>query len=490
VHQLNPWDAAFLYLETQDAPQNICGVSHFAPDPHGQRLTLDEVRSAVTRRLPLLPPFRQRLARVPFGLARPYWADDPDVDIDSHLYEVTLPPPGNRLQLAEQVARIAARPLDLSRPPWEIHLIGGLEGGQAALVTKYHHAAVDGLASGEILTTLLDPAPDSPQIPARDAPQPGPVPGASEMLLRGLADAAGYPVTITQSQQRMMTSMQRMLGLACEPGQETWRRPPASPDSIRPGGQAPMFGAPPTPFNGTLTPNRCWAFGQVPLDQVKGIKNALGGTVNDVVGAICAAALRRWLLDRGALPKEPLVAMLPVSLRTDEDRGTFGNRVSMMLAALPTTLADPVQRLRAASAALGAAKRMHSAMGGDFLADALRFVMPMMAAPAYRMAAEMPTPSLPPYRANLYISNVPGPPGPLYLAGKQMLTLYPAAFLPRGVGLNMVVLGYLGSLDFGLMACPDLVPDVGSMMDHVIEAAGELAEAAEGARTTHEEIPA
>jgi len=483
MRQLNPWDAAFLYRETRAAPQHICGVSHFAPDPHGQRLTLDEVRSAVTRRLPLLPPFRQRLARVPFGLARPYWADDPDVDIDSHLYEVTLPPPGNRIQLAEQVAQIAARPLDLSRPPWEIHLISGLEGGQSALVTKYHHAAVDGLASGEILTTLLDPAPDWPQTPARDAPQPGPVPGASEMLLRGLADAAGYPIQMMHSQQRMMTSTQRMLGLACEPGQETWRRRSASPGSIRPGWQAPMFGAPPTPFNGTLTRNRCWAFGQVPLDQVKLIKNTLGGTVNDVVGAICAAALRRWLLDRGALPREPLVAMIPVSLRTDDDRGTFGNRVSMMLAALPTTLADPVQRLQAASAALGAAKRVHSAKGGDFLADALRFVMPMMAAPAYRMAAEMPSPSLPRYPANLYISNVPGPSGPLYLAGKQMLTLYPAAFLPRGVGLNMVVLSYSGSLDFGLMACPDLLPDVWSLMDYVVEAVDELTEVAQGVST-------
>jgi diacylglycerol O-acyltransferase / wax synthase len=480
MRQLDPWDAAFLYQETRTTPMHICSVSHFAPAPDGQRLTLDDVRSAVARRLLVLPPFRHRIVRSPFGLPRPHWADDRDLNVDDHLHEVSLPPPGDSVQLAEQVALIAARPLDLRRPPWEIHLISGLDGDQAALVTKFHHAMVDGGAAGEVMTTLLDPAPDSPRVPIPDLPRPGPAPRAGEMLLRGLADAASYPLHMMHSQQRMMHRLPHMMGLARAPGRETRHLTPGVPGSTRPRDWQPsMFGAPHTPFNGRVTQNRSWAFGQVPLDRVKAIKNAFGGTVNDVVMCVCAAALRRWLLDHRALPRVPLVTLIPVSLRADGERGTFGNRVSMMMSALPTTVTDPVERLKAASAAADAAKDMHAAMGGDFMAHALRFVLPMMAAPAFRLAAEMPVP----HPANLYISNVEGPSRPLYLAGKQMLTFYPAAFLPMTMGLNMVVLSYSGSLDFGLMACPDLLPDVWSLMDYVAEAVDELTEVAQGVGT-------
>jgi diacylglycerol O-acyltransferase / wax synthase len=480
MRQLNSWDAAFLYGESRVTPMNICSVAHFAPAPDGQRLTLEEVRSAVVRNLPRLPPFRQRVVHAPFGLGRPHWAEDPDLNVDDHLHEVSLPAPGDRTQLAEQVSLIAARPLDLTRPLWEIHLISGLESGEAVLVTKFHHAAVDGGSAGEMMPIILDPAPDSPEMTVGQLRQPGGLPRPGEMMLRGLAGAASYPLHVMHVQRRMMSRLPHMAGLVRPPGQETGHRAPADAEGIRRRDwQPPMFGAPRAPFNGRLTKDRCWAFGQVPLDQVKAIKNAFGGTVNDVVMAVCAAALREWLLGQGALPKDPLVAMIPVSVRADEERGTFGNRVSMMMSALPTTVADPVQRLQAASAAAAAAKRMHSAMGEDFLAHALRLVMPMLAAPPSRMAAGMPVPNMPRYPANLYISNVPGPSGPLYLAGKQMLTFYPAAFLPRAVGLNMVVLSYLGSLHFGLMACPDLVTDIQGLMDHVVEAVKELSNAAE-----------
>jgi len=198
-----------------------------------------------------------------------------------------------------------------------------------------------------------------------------------------------------------------------------------------------------------------------------------------VVMSVCAGALRHWLLEHDALPRDPLVVMIPISLRSDEDHGSFGNRVSMMTAALPTTVADPVQRLRATAAAAKAAKQTHSALGDDFLAGALQLAMPMLAAPGFRVAAEMPFTNMAHPSANLFISNVPGPPHALYLAGKKMLTYYPAAFLPRGTGLNMVVLSYLGTINFGLMACPELVPDVWNLMDDVIGAVEELAQAAE-----------
>jgi diacylglycerol O-acyltransferase / wax synthase len=482
MRQLNPWDAAFLYGESRVAPMNICSAAHFSPGPDGQRLTLGEVRSAVVRNLHRLPPFRQRVIHAPFGLTRPHWAEDPDLNVDGHLYEVSLPAPGDRGQLAEQVSLIAARPLDLTRPLWEIHLITGLESGETAMVTKFHHAAVDGGSAGEIMPILLDPAPDSAQAAVCELRQPGRLPGTGEMLLRGLAGAASYPLDVMHFQQRMMTRLPHVLELIRARGLEPGHRAPDDAEGVRRRDwQPPTFGAPRTPFNGSLSQNRCWAFGQVSLDQVKAIKNTFGGTVNDVVMAVCAAALRQWLDGQGALPGEPLVAMIPVSLRADGERGTFGNDVSMMMSALPTTVADPVQRLHAASAAAAAAKRMHSAMGGNFLSDALRTVMPMLAAPPSRLAAAMPVPNLPRYPANLYISNVPGPPGPLYLAGKQMLTFYPAAFLPTAMGLNMVVLSYIGRLNFGLMACPDLVTDVEGLMNHVLEAVNELTKAAEAA---------
>ncbi len=470
MRQLNSWDAAFLYGETKFAPMHICSVAHFAPGKDGQQLSLDDVRSAVKQRLHLLPPLHQRVVYVPFGLDRPYWVDDPEVNIDEHLHQVTLLPPGDRRQLAEQVSQIAARPLDLSRPLWEMVLIHGVEGDQTVLVTKFHHAAVDGASGADFITILFDPAPDTQPEPAPAPRRPNPVPGPSAMALRGLASAANRPIEALRFQRKMMASLPQLIR-------------PAAQSIGRRGGRVamPVILAPRTPFNGRLTPDRSWAFGEVPLDQVKAIKNALGGTVNDVVMSVCAGALRHWLLDHDALPSAPLVVMIPISLRSAEDYGSFGNRVSMMTTQLLTTIADPVQRLRATAAAAKAAKQTHSAIGEDFLAGALQLAMPMMTAPGFRWAAEMPFTNVAHPSANLFISNVPGPSAPLYLAGKQMLTYYPAAFLPRGTGLNIVVLSYLGSVDFGLMACPERMPDVWNLMDHVIEAVDELTQAAEDA---------
>jgi diacylglycerol O-acyltransferase / wax synthase len=467
MRQLNSWDAAFLYGETNFAPMHICSVAHFGPGKDGQQLSLDDVRAALKRRMHLLPPLRQRVVYVPFGLGRPYWSDDREVNIDDHLHQVTLLPPGDRHQLAEQVSQIAARPLDLSRPLWEMDLIHGVEGDQTVLVTKFHHAAVDGASGADFIRILFDPAPETQPEPAPGPRHRDQVPRPWEMLLRGMAGMASYPMDAMRFQRRMLASLPH-LARSAVPGK---------------GGRLalPTILAPRTPFNGSLTPDRSWAFGEVPLDQVKAIKNALGGTVNDVVMSVCAGALRRWLLEHDALPGAPLVVMIPVSLRTEEERGTFGNRVSMMTSTLLTTVADPVERLRATAETAKAAKQTHSALGDEFLSGALQLAMPMMTAPGFRMAAEMPFTNVAHPSANLFISNVPGPPEPLYLAGKQMLTYYPAAFLPRGTGLNIVVLSYSGNIHFGLMACPQLVPDVWSLMGYVTEALNELAQAAEEA---------
>jgi WS/DGAT/MGAT family acyltransferase len=340
MQQLNSWDAAFLYGETKFAPMHICSVAHFAPGKDGQQLSLDDVRSAVKQRLHLLPPLHQRVVYVPFGLDRPYWVDDPEVNIDEHLHQVTLLPPGDRRQLAEQVSQIAARPLDLSRPLWEMVLIHGVEGDQTVLVTKFHHAAVDGASGADFITILFDPAPETQPEPAPAPRRPDPVPRPWEMALRGLAGVANYPIEALRFQRKMMASLPQLVR-------------PAAESIGRRGGRVamPAILAPRTPLNGRLTPDRSWAFGEVPLDQLKAIKNALGGTVNDVVMSVCAGALRHWLLDHDALPSAPLVVMIPISLRSAEDYGSFGNHVSMMTTQLLTTIADPVQRLRATAAA-------------------------------------------------------------------------------------------------------------------------------------------
>ena len=298
-------------------------------------------------RLPLLPPLRWRLVQVPFGLDYPYWLDDPNFDLDFHVRELALPPAGANDKLAEQVARIAARPLDRSRPLWELYLIHGLEDGHKALLTKIHHSVIDGLSGAEIMGVLFDLAPEGRELPEPTANGADRQPERTRDAHPGLMGFPRYPLRILRSLPSALPNLDESPVFASLPGTSVVAKVAdrlTRPLSSRESGVLAhtTYKAPKTRFNGRISPHRRFAFGELSLEEVKEVKNKHDCTVNDVVVSICAGAVRSWLLDHDDLPADPLVAQVPVSVRTDEQMGTFGNRIMLMSAPFFTNEPDPV----------------------------------------------------------------------------------------------------------------------------------------------------
>jgi diacylglycerol O-acyltransferase / wax synthase len=474
MQQLTGLDAAFLALETANATGHVGGICLLDPADAPRPLTLARLTEVLAERVPQVPVLRRKLLNVPFGLDQPYWIDDADFDIEYHIREIALPRPGSRAQLTEQVSRLHARPLDRSRPLWEIYLITGLAKRRAAVYTKIHHAAIDGVSGAELLTVLLDLSPDGRELPApqpfRPAPPPGPV--ALAALAAGrLAWRPVQTVRITNELIRVLptiapavsTFVGGMLGLGRGDGGVI----PSAP--VR---------APATPFNKPITPHRRLALRSVDLATVKMVKNAFGVSVNDVVMAMCAGALRRWLADHGALPDAPLIAMIPVSVRDPDGKTAMGNKVSAMLATLPTHLADPAERLAVVHAATRTAKEQQAAIPQGLVDQISDFAPPALTARAARVVfATGLLHRLPPF--NLCISNVPGPNIPVYLCGAKLLAHYPVSVVTDGQGLNITLVGYLGQLHFGLVSCRELVPDIESLAGYLVEELDVLTEAAD-----------
>lgn len=493
MRQLTSLDAQFLALEDGRNHGHVSGLAILDPSTApGGRLTIDALRELVAARLHLLPPFRWRLAPVPFDLDYPYWVDDPTFDLDFHIRELALPAPGDDAMLAEQVARIVSRPLDRARPLWELYLIHGLEHGRCAVLTKFHHAAVDGASGAEIFSTLFD---DSAQgrsvLPA--APNPATTedaPGQLEMLGRGLAGTPRQPVRALRSLARVLPHLDTVPMVGSLPGvarlaattRSMRRRLPRTND----GGvlQGRRLRAPRTIFNDRVSPHRRVAFTRLSLEEVKQIKDAYGATVNDVVVTICAGALRDWLGARSQLPAEPLVAVIPVSVRTREQVGTFGNRVSTMFVAIPTDEPDPGERLRRAHETLRAAKERHKAVPATVLQDANHVIPPALFARASRVTTIVATRHPSHAVANAAISNVPGSPTPLYLAGAQLEAMYPVSAILDGVALNITVMSYCGGLDFGVVVDRDAIDDAWTLTDALRRSQSELVSLIKPARST------
>jgi WS/DGAT/MGAT family acyltransferase len=421
---------------------------------------------------------RRKLLHMPLGMDQPYWIDDADFDIEYHIRELALPRPGSDAQLAEQVARLHARPLDKSRPLWEIYLITGLAKHRVAVYTKIHHAAIDGVSGAELLTMLLDLSPEGREVPASDPFTPHRPPGWARLTALAASRLAWRPVQAV----RIANELVRVL--------------PAIAPALSPliggllglgrgdGAVIPttVAGRPPaTPFNKPITPHRRLAFRSVDLDSVKKVKNAFGFSVNDVVLAMSAGALRRWLADHDALPDTPLVAMIPVSVRDPASEGAMGNKVSAMLATLPTHLADPAERLEVAHAATTIAKAQQAAIPQGLVDQISDFAPPALTARAARVVfATGLLHRLPPF--NLVISNVPGPNIPVYLAGAKLMAHYPVSVITDGLALNITVVGYLGLLHFGLVGCRELVPDIDLIAGYLADELELLLKAA-GQRT-------
>lgn len=472
MRQLTSLDAQFLALETDTTYGHVGGLAIFdaSTAPEG-RLTLADVKRLHVERLHLLPPLRWKLVDVPLGLVRPYWIDDPDFDLDYHVREIALPEPGDDEQLATQVARIFSRPLDRTRPLWELYVIQGVRGGgHVATMSKIHHAMVDGMSGAEIMGVLFDLAPEGREIPpAPEGVSAGDPPGGVAMLGRGVVGVPGQVVSTVRSLASTLPHIDVLPSALGIPGATTASRTLSRARNLvarnRDGQilERPVLGAPRVPFSGRIGRHRVFAFGSVDLDRVKTIKNQLGVTVNDVVVALCAGAVREWLIAHDALPDKPVVAQVPVSVRTEEQRGTFGNRVSIMLVPIPTDESDPVQRVMRAHEVLRGAKERHHATPADLLQDATNFIPPALHARATRVAFELGARGRPLY--NLVISNVPGPPVPLYLGGAELQANYPISVITDGAGLNITVLSYRGHMDFGIIADRDQMPDVDRVLD-------------------------
>jgi diacylglycerol O-acyltransferase / wax synthase len=474
MQQLTGLDASFLALETPHSTGHVGGLSVLDPSGAPKPLTLARLTEVMSERLPLVPVLRRKLLNVPFGLDQPYWIDDPDFDIEYHVRELALPRPGSDAQLTEQVSRLHARPLDRSRPLWELYLITGLAKRRAAVYTKIHHAAIDGVSGAELLTVLLDLTPAGREVPPARPFRPARPPALPVLAAKAAARLAWRPVQtviITNELIRLLPT----LAPAVSPVVGTMLGLNRGDGSVI---SSALGRAPATPLNKPITPHRRIAFRSVDLDTVKKVKNAFKVSVNDVVMAMCAGALRRWLADREALPAQPLIAMIPVSVRDPASQGAMGNKVSAMLAMLPTHIADPGQRLEIVHAATRIAKAQQAAIPQGLVDQISDFAPPALTARAARVVfATGVLHRLPPF--NLTISNVPGPNVPVYLCGARMIAHYPVSVITDGQGLNITLVGYLGQLHFGLVACRELVPDIDVLAGYLADELELLVTAAE-----------
>jgi WS/DGAT/MGAT family acyltransferase len=491
MKQLSGIDATFLYMESASQFGHVSSLSVFERPADPSYVPLDAWRAQIEARLHLLEPLRRRLVSVPLGLDHPFWIEDPDFDLDFHVRHTAIPPPGSDEQLAELVARIVGRPLDRARPLWETYVIEGLPDGRFGVLTKIHHATVDGAAGAELLTLMLDadaagddvPAPDHEWHPDR-APsdvevvtraaanlvrKPGRALLLSARAARQIGEATRNPALVAAARQ-WRNSLRGPLGRVLNVGRardEEIDDAPASMLSLR---------APTTMFNGTITAHRKFAFRSTSLDAVKAIKNELGATVNDVVMAVCAGALRSYLDQHDGLPEDALVAMVPVSIRTGDETDKWTNRVSMLTAALPTNEPDPLERVRKVRDSMANSKELFDAIPAETLTDFTQFPPPAVFTRAMRLASRLGNRVSPP--GNLVISNVPGPRHPLYAAGAKLLHYYPVSTIIDGQGLNITVQSYLGVLDFGLVSCRELVPDLGLLADLIVSEMEDLAKVA------------
>jgi diacylglycerol O-acyltransferase len=459
LQRLSGLDASFLYLETSTQPLHVCSVLELdtATIPGGY--SFERLRDELAVRITAIPTFRERLANSFLNLDHPVWVEDEEFDVDRHLHRIGLPAPGGRVELAEICGHLAALPLDRRHPLWEMWAIEGLDGtdarkgGRMAVMTKVHHAAVDGVTGANLMSQLCSVEPD--------APPPDPVAASGDVnplriALGGLGRFASRPINLATS----------VLPATVSTVFDTVRRAAGGRAMANP------FAAPQTPFNGTITAHRNVAFAQLDLEDVKTVKNHFGVKVNDVVMALVSGVLRKFLLDRGELPESSLVAMVPVSVHDRSDR-PGRNQVSGMFSTLQTGIEDPAERLTAIAAANDVAKEHSSAIGATLLQDWSQFAGPAVFGVAMRVYARSRLTESRPVH-NLVVSNVPGPQIPLYFLGAEVQGMYPLGPIFHGAGLNITVMSLNGRLNVGLISCPELIPDLWDLADGFADGMDEL----------------
>ncbi|MFN8052442.1 MAG: wax ester/triacylglycerol synthase family O-acyltransferase [Acidimicrobiales bacterium] len=475
MQRLSGIDATFLYLETPSAHMHVAmtGIYDTSTMPNGY--SFEAFRDHIVGRFHRIPAFTRRLVEVPFQLHHPVWLEDPDFDPDYHVRRIAVPAPGGRRELAAVAAQIASIPLDRTRPLWEVWVIEGVKQNRIGFVAKVHHSAIDGASGAEIMTELYDLEPNPPATPAAEPAEPEHVPSDLELVTYALASKLRRGRDMVPLIGRTVQSVANVVNNRRDPEGAV--------------GAVPLT-APRTPWNGSIGPKRSVAFARISLEELKEVRRALDVKVNDVVLAICAGTLRNYLLAHDEMPDSPLLAVCPVSVREADEVGTGGNKVSAMFTSLATDIADPLERLRAIAESTVGAKAEHNAVGARMLTDWGEYAAPRTFAMASRLYSSMGLASRHRPIHNVVISNVPGPPFPLYLAGAELVAAYPMGPIMEGSGLNITVLSYRDSVDFGFMADPELVPDVWELADHVRAAFAELRAAAGLTSTNGASAPA
>jgi WS/DGAT/MGAT family acyltransferase len=447
LDRLTPVDASFLHQEGPVSHMHIGGLTLIEGPPP----TMDEFLEQIRRRLHLVPRYRHKLAYTALDSGRPVWVDDPSFNVEYHVRHTALPAPGRWEQLQDLTARIFSQQLDRSKPLWEMWLIEGLQDGRFALITKTHHSLIDGIAGVDLATVLFDLSPDPPPISnSGRAWKPHTEPGTAQLLASDVMGVMRTGVALVEGALDALTHPERALARAREAaegvGEIVW---------------AGLNPAPETPLNVAIGPHRRFVGIAAELSDFKEIKNTFGGTVNDVVLAVVAGALRSFLISRGRRTEGvEMRALVPVSVRTDDETGSGGNRIVVMRGPLPIYISDPLDRLRFVSAAMDGLKESKQALGAEVIAGAQNFAPPTILAQASRLNFSTRL-------FNLIVTNVPGPQFPLYVLGREMLRAIPVAFLPENHALAIAIMSYNGQLNFGLLGDFDAVPDIDAIGENI-----------------------
>jgi diacylglycerol O-acyltransferase / wax synthase len=456
--RLTALDASFLHLEDDASHMHVASAMLFDGDPP----PYDELLDSIDRRLHLVPRYRQKLAFVPLGQGRPRWVDDPHLNLRYHVRSTALPSPGTEEELRALAGRVFAQQLDRDKPLWEIWMVEGLEGGRFAMLSKTHHSLVDGISGVDILSVLFDTSAD-PAAPADPGNRwlPRPLPSGAQLLGESLVERATVPGEIVRAVRAVFRAPRQIASGAIEAatgvGAMAW---------------AGLSPAPQSPYNRPIGPHRRFTWVRTELADVKAIKNELGGTVNDVVLASVAGALGRHLRRRGH-PTDglELKAMVPVSVRSDGDRGKLGNQVAAMMAPLPVWCQEPLARLDIVSEEMKGLKEGGQAVGAQVLTDLTGFAPPTVMGHAARLISRQRF-------FNLVVTNVPGPQFPLYLMGREAIDPFPMVPLAKNQGLGIAIMSYNGRMNFGLVGDYDVMYDIDDLAIDLYESLAELAEAA------------
>ena len=453
-------DAAFLYAETPTSPMHIGSVAVIEGS-----LEFDTFRSIINSRLHHIPKLRQRLVYVPFSIDYPYWVDDPNFDIDMHLYHIALPKPGGWKELRKIASTIFSSPLDQSRPLWSFYFVEGLDNvpqvpkGSVAVISKIHHVAIDGVGGAGMLSLIFDFTNERKKIPEPKPYNPAPLPNELSMIMKSTMSFAQNPLKFPKLVSSALTSSLKAGMITRVQHSEL----PTAP-----------FSAPPSPLNGIISAKRKWNTAILSLDRIKALKTTMGTTMNDVMLAICAGALRKYLLDKDKLPLKPLVAMVPISTRTEADENSTDNQISSMLVQLATNIEDPIERLEVIHENTIRGKTYQGAVGAKSLANMAEMVPFGVANQAARLysrykIAEMHNPVF-----NVTITNVPGPQFPLYLHGNKLLSVMGMAPIIDGMGLIITILSYDGLVTVSPTSDSKTMPDIDVFTRYIRESANFL----------------